>query len=110
VPAAWLSAEANSFTPVWLTKRLAVLLPVGPRRAGLELDLLQTTLVEQCGGFPHALVDLTGFEVLGEHLAAYEFMDGVLVVAYAGRTTERQLLDCQRQIQPSKQMGVLLVS
>jgi len=58
--------------------------------------------------FSHVVVDLTGFKKLGEHLAAIEMMDGVIVVARAGRTTEDELLRLGFEIPRHLQLGVLL--
>ena len=59
--------------------------------------------------FAHVLVDLTGFRKLGEHLAAIEMCDGVIVLGRAGRTDEGELLRLKYEVPPALRLGVLLV-
>jgi hypothetical protein len=55
------------------------------------------------------LCDLTGLDALGEHLAAAEMMDGVVVIARAGRTRETELLELKRELGAGKLLGVVLL-
>jgi hypothetical protein len=55
------------------------------------------------------LVDLTGFDQIGDHLNAVELLDGVVLVARAGRTREKDLLRLQNQVPEAKNLGVVLV-
>ena len=55
------------------------------------------------------LVDLTGFELIGEHASAAAGMDLVVVVGRTHRTREPALLALAQVLPPDKFLGVLLV-
>ena len=55
------------------------------------------------------LLDLTGFRELGEHLDAYQLADGVVIVAHTGKTPERAVARCSREIPAAVNLGVLLI-
>jgi hypothetical protein len=59
--------------------------------------------------FQRVLVDLSGFDPLGEHLGATEHVDGVLLIAPAGVTDERDLLARQKELAADILLGVLLL-
>ena len=84
------------FATRWLRGQLALLTPPRAGEAGAGVPQLARVIQHSIELFSHVLVDLTGFEKLGEHLAAIEMMDGVVVVARAGRTTEDELLAARR--------------
>ncbi len=107
-PFAEKSASSEGYALTWLDDFFVVMPPKGERKKRLELVLLEKTPRDDCDGYCHVLVDLTGFDLLGEHWLGYDLMDGVLVVANAGSTTERQLLHCHQEIPKSRDMGVLL--
>jgi len=58
--------------------------------------------------FSHLVVDLTGFDHMGEHLSVMETLDGVVVLARSGRTRSRQLEHWMRDIPAERNLGVLL--
>ncbi len=99
---------ASPFATRWLGERLALLVPPRAGQAGAGLPELARLI--QLGGelFAHLLVDLTGFKELGEHLAAVDMMDGVVVVARAGVTTEHELLVLHHELPRQLNLGVLV--
>ncbi len=103
-------AEARAgFATTWLEDFFALLTPVVEKRAGLALDQLEATLRQNSEGFAHVLVDLTGFERLGEHWGTFEAVHGVLVVGHPGRTSEREVYRLMREVPASRSLGFLLV-
>jgi hypothetical protein len=85
---------------------LAVLTPRGAEPpAGIAF--LRTAL-DRGGTFFHAVADLTGLEHRGEHLAAFDILDAVVLVARAGRTRTRQVQRWLREIPDPRGLGVLL--
>ena len=52
---------------------------------------LAQVLLDGSDLFAHVLVDLTGFELLGEHASAAACMDAVALVGRAHRTREQEL-------------------
>jgi hypothetical protein len=55
------------------------------------------------------LVDLTGFELIGEHASAAACMDAVVLVGRAHYTRERELLDLAQLVPAGRMLGVVLV-
>jgi hypothetical protein len=100
--------DESLFATRWLGDALALLTPPRAGDAGAGLPQLARTI--QHGGelFMHVLVDLTGFAKLGEHLAAIEMMDAVVVVARAGVTREHELLRLNHELPPRLHFGVLV--
>lgn len=103
--------EANAaFATRWLRGSLALV--VAPRNAdrGTSGVLeLRRVLAEGAELFGSVLVDLTGLKRLGEHLDAIALVDGVVVVARAGETTEGELLRLKHELPVEKNLGVLLI-
>jgi hypothetical protein len=100
--------DESLFATRWLSEAFALLTP--PRKGDAGAGLPQLARVIQTGGelFSHILVDLTGFKKLGEHLAAIEMMDAVIVIARAGLTREDELLRLSHELPPHLAFGVLL--
>ena len=71
------------FTTRWLRGSLALLSPPRVERAGEVVPQLARVLLEGADLFAHVLVDLTGFELLGEHASAAACMDAVALVGRA---------------------------
>lgn len=91
----------------WLLDNLALLTPRA-LRPGAALDRLRDVVADQVSAPDHLVVDLTGFDHLGEHLAAFQLLDGVAVVARSGRTTTRQIERWLRDLPGGRGLGVLL--
>jgi hypothetical protein len=70
---------------------------------------LKRLLESRVRPFRHLLVDLSGLEAQGDHLAAAALSDGVVLVAEAGRTRETDLDAVRRELLPSQLVGVVLV-
>ena len=97
------------FRTRWLRGSLAVLTPPGAELAGEAVPALARLLLDGVDLFEYVLVDLTGFDVLGEHASAAACMDAVVLIGQAHRTRERDLLRFLREMPPSRFLGVLLV-
>lgn len=97
------------FTTRWLRGSLALLSPPRVERAGDVVPQLYRVLDEGADLFAHVLVDLTGFELLGEHAAAAAAMDGVAVVGQAHHSREQELMELARLMPRGRFLGVLLV-
>ena len=97
------------FRTRWLRGSLAVLTPPGAELAGEAVPPLARLLLDGVDLFEYVLVDLTGFDVLGEHASAAACMDAVALVGRAHRTRERDLLRFLREMPSSRFLGVMLV-
>lgn len=101
--------DESVFSTRWLRGSLALLSPPRVEQAGEVVPQLARVLLDGAELFAHVLVDLTGFELLGEHGSAASCMDGVAVVARAHRTREQQLVELARMMPQGRFLGVLLV-
>lgn len=102
-------AENESmFATRWLRGQLALLTPARVGQAGAGVPQLARVIQHGAELFAHVLVDLTGFKELGEHLAAIDMMDAVVVVARAGQTREHELLRLNHDLPRHLNLGVLL--
>jgi hypothetical protein len=101
--------EGAAFATRWLRGSLALLTP--PQRGAAGAGVVELAHLIQQGAelFAHVLVDLTGFKQLGEHLSAIEMIDGVVIVARSGRTTEDELLRLKHELPRAQNLGVLLL-
>jgi hypothetical protein len=97
------------FMTRWLRGDVALLIPRGGGAGGAGLATLRTLLANANEIFSTCLVDLTGWKRLGEHLPAFALLDGVIVVARAGLTTEDELLRLRHEIPAERHLGVLLI-
>jgi len=101
-------SKKSGFRTTWIEPFLAIVSPV-ESSATMRLDGLDRLLTHETQGFVHLLVDLTGFERVGEHWGVLEMIDGVLMVGHPGVTTERGLLQLCDDIPAAKVLGVVLV-
>lgn len=97
------------FSTRWLRGSLALLSAPRVERAGEVVPQLARVLHEGSDLFAHVLVDLTGFELVGEHAAAAAAMDGVAVVGRAHHAREQELVELARLMPRGRFLGVLLV-
>ncbi len=99
-----------SFYCHWIHQSFALIFPNKVCVAGAGIRGLRQMLDENRGLFSRILVDLTGFDRLGEHLEALSMMDGVLLVGRARHTLERELIELNNELPPEKNLGVVLVN
>jgi hypothetical protein len=97
------------FATRWLHGSLALLTPPHAKEAGAGLPELARLLTHGRELFAHMLCDLTGFDGLGEHLGAMDLVEGVLLVAPAGKIREKDLLRWTREVPATRRLGVLLL-
>jgi len=102
-------SEASVFSTRWLHGSLALLSAPKVEHPGEVVPQLARVLLEGSELFAHVLVDLTGFELLGEHGSAAACMDGVALVAAAHKTQEQELLALASLMPPGRFLGILLV-
>lgn len=98
-----------AFVVRWLRSSLALLAPPRIERAGEVVPQLARMLLESSDLFGHVLVDLTGFELLGEHGTASACMDGVVILGRAHHTREQELIELAQVMPAGRFLGVLLV-
>jgi hypothetical protein len=91
----------------WVLPGLALLTPRVPDAAA-GLSLVRILAADLAAAYGHLLVDLTGLDHLGEHLAAFELLDALVLVARSGRTTVRQVQERLREFPAASGLGVLL--
>lgn len=97
------------FSTRWLRGSLALLTPPHAERAGDVVPQLARALLECTELFGHVLVDLTGFELLGEHATAAACMDAVALVGRVGTSRDTDLAQLARLMPRGRFLGVLLV-
>jgi hypothetical protein len=101
--------DDSVFSTRWLRGSLALLSAPRVERAGEVVPQLARVLLEGSDLFAHVLVDLTGFELLGEHASAAACMDAVAIVGNAHQSREQELVELARLMPSGRFLGVLLV-
>jgi hypothetical protein len=101
--------DESVFSTRWLRGSLALLSAPRVERAGEVVPQLARVLLEGSDLFAHVLVDLTGFELLGEHATAAACMDAVALVGKAHQSREQELVELARLMPQGRFLGVLLV-
>src|SRR5262245_57700122 len=102
-------ADGSMFATHWLRGSLALLTPPRAGDAGAGVPQLRRLIEHGAELFAHVLVDLTGFDRLGEHLSAVALCEGVLIVARAGRTREPELRRLAGELPSERNLGVVLI-
>jgi len=102
-------SDESVFSTRWLHGSLALLSPPHVERAGEVVPQLARVLLDGADLFAHVLVDLTGFELLGEHASAAACMDAVALVGRAHHTREQELVELAQFMPHGRFLGVLLV-
>jgi hypothetical protein len=102
-------SDESVFSTRWLYGSLALLSAPQVESAGQVVPQLARVLIDGADLFEHVLVDLTGFELLGEHASAAACMDAVALVGRAHRTREKELLELARLMPRGRFLGVLIV-
>lgn len=93
----------------WLEPSLALVTPAGRQAPGAAVPELARVLLDEQDDFGVLLVDLTGFDRLGEHGTAAACCDAVVVVARAHHTREGDLRAMAAALPGRQLLGVLLV-
>jgi len=101
--------DDSVFSTRWIRGSLALLSAPRVERAGEVVPQLARVLLEGSDLFAHVLVDLTGFELLGEHATAAACMDAVALVGKAHQSREQELVELARLMPKGRFLGVLLV-
>jgi hypothetical protein len=99
----------GAFSTHWLFESLALLTPKKHARAVDAVAQLEQALSEGAQLFEYVLVDLTGFEQLGELEEALDLVEHLILVVSAGRSRERDLIDFQLRLADQPILGTLLV-
>jgi hypothetical protein len=101
--------DDSVFSTRWLRGSLALLTPPRVEQAGEVVPQLARVLLEGADLFAHVLVDLTGFDLLGEHGSAAACMDAVALVGRRNRTRETRLRQLAALMPAERFLGVVLV-
>jgi hypothetical protein len=102
-------SDESVFSTRWLYGSLALLSAPQVESAGQVVPQLARVLIDGADLFEHVLVDLTGFELLGEHASAAACMDAVALVGRAHHTREKELLELAPLMPRGRFLGVLIV-
>jgi hypothetical protein len=102
-------SDESVFSTRWLHGSLALLSAPEVERAGEVVPQLARVLLDGADLFAHVLVDLTGFELLGEHASAAACMDAVALVCRAHHTREYELVELAQLMPHGRFLGILLV-
>ncbi|MBI5070609.1 MAG: hypothetical protein HZB56_20465 [Deltaproteobacteria bacterium] len=99
--------EQRAAVTTWVLERLAVLTPRSGGRGGTEqlLDIV----TQEAWGFSHLILDLTGFERRGEHVAAAGLVHAWALVARSGRVRAGEVRRWLADLPQPTGLGVLLV-
>ena len=100
--------DALGLRTVWIAERVTLSTPATPASTLVFADIACVTERAK-SRYNCVFVDLTGVDRWGEHHSAYDLVDGVAVVAVAGKTLERDILDCSDEIPSERRLGVVLV-
>lgn len=101
--------DDSVFSTRWLRGSLALLTPPRVEQAGEIVPQLARALLQGSELFAHVLVDLTGFDLLGEHGSAAACMDAVALVGRRNRTRETRLRQLAALMPAERFLGVVLV-
>jgi hypothetical protein len=101
--------DDSVFSTRWLRGSLALLTPPRVEQAGEVVPQLARVILDGADLFAHVLVDLTGFDLLGEHGSAAACMDAVALVGRRQRTRETQLRQLAAVMPAGRFLGVVLV-
>jgi hypothetical protein len=104
-----IAKGSAAYSTRWLRGALALISPSRAERSGEVVPRLARVLLETNELFGHLLVDLSGFERLGEHATAAACMDAVAIVGRAHRTHERTLRKLVGAMPQERFLGVVLV-
>jgi hypothetical protein len=101
------AAGAEWYTTEWLAEGVAVISPL-TAGAATALPLVDRLVREELARYLHLVVDLTGFDRLGERDAAAALLDGVLAVARCGATRVPEVARALEGVPGTRALGVVL--
>ena len=101
------TVDDGSAAPTWLLGDLGVITLRAPHPS-VALPRLKACVAHRRSAHATLVVDLTGFDHLGERPAAFALLDAAIVVARAGRTTTRQVRHALHDVPEGRALGVLL--
>lgn len=95
----------------WLSPSLALVAPTTRPAPAQQLPVLKALLTYSAGRAGQVLADLSPLvEVdVRQALAACHLFEGVVLLAVAGETREKEVLRAQREVSPEQNLGVLLI-
>jgi|GEM_PF-501873 hypothetical protein len=102
-------SESSIFSTRWIEGSLAMLVPNRPEVAGASVPQLQQIIEQSRDIFAAILVDLTGFDKIGDHYNVISLLDGVVIVGEPGQLTDNDLFRMEEQVDRRKFAGVVLV-
>ena len=104
--------DEGLFAARWLEDGFLWVAPEGKADQGVRFQLVETMIAylvtSHDFGFEHVLVDLAGFDRLGELLGTLDHLEGVIVVGRAGRTRYADLERVHKELPRKQNLGVLL--
>ncbi|RMH38846.1 MAG: hypothetical protein D6689_18490 [Deltaproteobacteria bacterium] len=100
---------AGAYATHWVGDSLAVLTPPTVDSAGQVIPALSRAVADGRELFHYMVVDLTGFDRIGEHAEATALVDGMVVVARAGHTHVDALRAYRDELGADRLLGALLV-
>ena len=103
------SGSQSRFAMEWITDRVVAIAPRTPSRPGARVLELEALLRDDSRPARRLVIDLTALVPSGEHAEAMSHVDGVIILAHAGRTTSQQVERRMLEVPPEKSLGVLLV-
>ena len=101
--------DGEEYATRWLTTDVALVVPPRPDDGSAGVAQLRKTLRAALDRFGYLFVDLTGLQRYGDHIAAANVLEGVIIVAVAGLTREAELEILARDVPEARQLGVLLI-
>ncbi|MCA9665019.1 MAG: hypothetical protein KC503_05500 [Myxococcales bacterium] len=102
-------ASGSIFDIKYIHDHLALVIPKWVGEVGAGVPQLKAMIASNRERFRYMLVDLTGFDEIGDQLNAVDLLDGTVIVGLAGKTRETELLRVQFQLPEDRNLGVVLV-
>jgi hypothetical protein len=105
------SSEATLYAHV-PARRVVTLVPFARAPVGAKFEpvkLMVRHFEANRASFGHVIVDLSGCRLPGELLGAEQLLDGIIVVAPAGRATAKEVVSMANLVPPWLSLGVVLI-
>jgi hypothetical protein len=101
--------RAGAFSARRARDGVTVLTPRARASAAVGLELARGVVDEWSSRCAHLVVDLTGFDAIGNLLDAVSLADGVLLLAAAGTTRTADLARLHAELPEAARLGVVLL-